>query len=400
MALNPQPSFASYLGIGLEVTPNTAVPPTMFLPVKTMTPMDKLTLLADEGLRGAPVKTYGHVAGPLWAEYEFAGDVFADSIGWALAGVLGDVVYSGTYTGSGTTTLAAGCSAGATTISTAASIANGTRIQIDTGVLSEVVVTSGTPTGAGPYTIPVPALKYAHLSTVTVQPVTAPYTTAVSTLCAGNFQGPTYTLTDWNSNITGYQLAGTRFSEVGFKFAGNGKLEYTAKATSLSNATTTKPSYANNSTQIFAGWQGVVKIGGTTIASLVDGELNIKRAVENIDTADGTQAPAANFGAQVEADGKMTLVMEADTYRAQFVSATPTAVEFNFTQGTGGSTQQILLHASSSIFTDAKVIRGKPYVEVEVPFTCDGNTTDVGNSGGFSPIRATIQNAIVAGTYK
>lgn len=400
MVANPQPSYASFLGIALEATPGTAVAPTMFLPVKTMTPMDKLTLLPDEGLRGAPVKTYSHVPGPLWAEYDFGGDVYADSIGWPLVGLLGDAVYGGTYTGSGTTTLSSGCSAGATSISTAASIANGTRIQIDSGVLSEVVVTSGVPTGAGPYTIPVPPLKYAHLSAVTVQPVTTPYSTAVSTLCAGNFQPPTYTFTDWNSNITGYQLAGSRFSEVGFKFAGQGKLEYTAKATSLSNATTTKPSFANNATQVFAGWQGIVKLGGSTIGSLIDGEITAKRPVENIDTADGSQAPYANFGGVVEADGKMTIVMEADTYRAQYVAGTSTSVEFNFLQGSGGTTQQVLLHASTCVFTDAKVTRGKAYVELEIPFTCDANTTDVGNSGGFSPLKATIQNAVVAGTYK
>jgi hypothetical protein len=66
-----------------------------------------------------------------------------------------------------TTTLSAASIAGATSISTAASIPNGTVIAIDSGANYEVVTTSGAPTGTGPYTIPVPALKFAHASGAT-----------------------------------------------------------------------------------------------------------------------------------------------------------------------------------------------------------------------------------------
>src|SRR5579872_4632267 len=176
MVANPQPVEASFLGVGLEtVAYGTIASPTNYIPVKTLTPTDKLLLLTDEGWRGAPVKTYGHTPGPLYAEYEFGGDVLADVIGFPVAGVLGDVVYSGTAT-SPTGTLSSGASAGATSVSSSVSIPNGTRIQIDTGVNSEVVTTNGAPSGAGPYTIPVPALKYSHLSGVAITAIIAPYT--------------------------------------------------------------------------------------------------------------------------------------------------------------------------------------------------------------------------------
>jgi hypothetical protein len=67
------------------------------------------------------------------------------------------------------TTLAAAASAGATSISTVASIPSGTYINVGTDSLTEYV-TTGTPTGAGPYTIPITGsgtangLKYAHAS--------------------------------------------------------------------------------------------------------------------------------------------------------------------------------------------------------------------------------------------
>lgn len=61
------------------------------------------------------------------------------------------------------TTLASSAASGDTTISTVASIAAGTYITIGTGALAEVRLTSAV-SGAGPYTVTVPALTYGHAS--------------------------------------------------------------------------------------------------------------------------------------------------------------------------------------------------------------------------------------------
>lgn len=327
MTANPNPTYASFLGISApEISFGAGGNPVAFVPVKSMTPADKLVWLEDEGWRGAPVKTYGGTPGPLYAEYEFAGDVYADSIGYVFAGLLGDVAVTGT---------------------------------------------------------------------------TAPYTTAISTLCSGNQQPPSYCLTDWNSNITGYQLAGARMSELDLKFSGNGKLEYSAKATVLQDTVNaTKPSFVNTAVPIMAGWRGVVQLGGTTVGFVVEGEQNIKRAIEVIDTADGVQAPYYLFAGEITGDGKLTIVMENDTWRANYVAGTVTSLDINYTQGTGATLTQVKTHCSTIRIEDAKIGRSKPYAELEITYVADGNSTDVGASGGFSPIKATLQNANPSGTYK
>jgi Phage tail tube protein len=400
---NPNPTYASFLGVTLEANFGAGGTPTMFIPVKTMTPADQLTWLEDEGWRGAPLKTYGGTAGPVWAEYEYGGDVFADSIMYPAMGVLGDITVTGTATGSGATTLSSTAAVAATSLSTAASITSGTIIQIGTGATAEIA-TTGAPTGSGPYTIPLAngyALKYQHTSSSAVTPVTVPYTTIGATLCSGNFQPPSYCLTDWNSNITGYQLAGAKYSELGLKFSGNGKLEYSTKATVLSNTVNaTKPSYVNTPTSIMAGWSGIVKLGGTTVGYLVDGETNVKRNVEVIDAADGTQSPYYLFSGEVESDGKMTIVMESDTWRANFVAGTTTSVDVNYAAGTGTTATQVKTHQSTCRITDAKVSRGKSYAELELTYTADGNTTDVGPSGGFGSVTIQTMSANSVGTYK
>lgn len=88
-------SNLSFLGIAKETAFGTAVAPSVFIPVSAPTPKDSLALLDDKGMRGSMVDTYGEVAGPISAEMDFDGDVFPDTIGWMLAGILGDVTSVG-----------------------------------------------------------------------------------------------------------------------------------------------------------------------------------------------------------------------------------------------------------------------------------------------------------------
>ena len=47
----------------------------------------------------------------------------------------------------------------------------------------------------------------------------------------------------------------------------------------------------------------------------------------------------------------------------------------------------------------AKITRGKEHVQVEVTVQGVANATDVGASGGFSPCKWVVQNALPAATY-
>ena len=92
-----QNTARSYLGIAKEVTKGTPVAPTDFIPVlaNKLKPMDVIGELNDEGLRGSLVKDYNYIQGRSNSTYDFGGSVFADTIGYVLAGVLGDVATTG-----------------------------------------------------------------------------------------------------------------------------------------------------------------------------------------------------------------------------------------------------------------------------------------------------------------
>jgi hypothetical protein len=320
----PQSTAKSFLGIAKEATFGTAVPPTAFLPVSGITPKDSLTLIPDKGWRGSMVETYGQTAGPLMATVDFDGDVFADTIGFPLAGVLGDVATTG---------------------------------------------------------------------------ASAPYQHAMAVLNTGTGQPTSYTLTDsYAAGTRAY--AGAKFSELGFKFSADGLLTYSAKATSFGSATASVPTASYTTVPPFAGWTGVVTIGGVAATGVLDAEVTIKRPVTVLNAVDGTQAPAALWSGPVSVDGKMTVVMEDDTQLTKYLTQVQPSLDFLFTQGAGATLTSLQLHMSKVSYSAADITRGKDYVEIPVTFEAIANATDIGVSAGYSPIKATLQNGINTGVYK
>ena len=95
--MSVQQSVRSYLGIAKEVTKGTAVAPTDFIPVMkdSLKPADIIDPLFDTGLRGSNVVNYNYIPGRTRSTYDFGGSVFPDTIGYALAGLLGSVATTG-----------------------------------------------------------------------------------------------------------------------------------------------------------------------------------------------------------------------------------------------------------------------------------------------------------------
>jgi hypothetical protein len=92
-----QQSVRSYLGIAKEVTKGTAVAPTDFIPVSkdSLKPVDIVDPLFDTGLRGSNVLNYAYIQGRTRSTVDYGGAVFADTVGYAIAGLLGSVATTG-----------------------------------------------------------------------------------------------------------------------------------------------------------------------------------------------------------------------------------------------------------------------------------------------------------------
>jgi len=95
--MSVQQSVRSYLGIAKEATRGTAVAPTDFIPVMkdALKPVDIVDPLYDTGLRGSNALNYNYIPGRTRSTVDFGGAVFADTVGYGIAGVLGSVATTG-----------------------------------------------------------------------------------------------------------------------------------------------------------------------------------------------------------------------------------------------------------------------------------------------------------------
>lgn len=325
-----QNSVKSYLGVALESTKGTAVTATNFVPItlNSFKPVDVIAPLYDMGIRGSLAESYNYVQGRRNTTVDFGGSVFADTVGFWIAGVLGDVQTSGS---------------------------------------------------SAPYTHTI-ALKNAVGSTSDAQP-------------------KALTITDFYAANT-RQYPGCQITDFGLTFNADGMLEYTVKATGWGSNTTTAPTPSFTSVLPTQVWTGVVTIGGTTVGYVTTGTLDLSRKTEVIFGLTGTQNPYQVFLGALTAKGKLTFVMQDDTELTRYLSNTQPALTVTFSQGSGSTATEVAFQLSKGAYVTAAIDRGTEHVTVSVDIEGLGNTSDVGYSGGYSPVLFTLKNAFPSGTFQ
>lgn len=330
------PSAKQFLGLAKETTPGTPVAPVATLPIEKFEPEDKPKWLDDKALRGSMVEVYGRQQGVIISEFSGSGPWFADMGGYLLNNILGDL----------------------------------------------------TTTGAS-----------------------APFTHAFSTLNSGTAQPGTLTLTHWQglpaTNLA-RQYAGACLSELTLKgnvesdlvmldFKGTAWGSVIAAAPPTSSPTTATPQ---------AAWRTVLGVagpatGGTQVKTVGEWEVTIKRALKPYFTAQNAQTPYIIQRGAVSASGKLTYTVPADEapLLAMLNNSLPQLqliVSNGLTLGALLSTQ---LDMQTASFASAKLNTGSEAIGYDVTFDAIANSTNAGSSGGVSPIKATLQNAVTSGTY-
>lgn len=93
----PYQSVQRYFGLGKETSRGTAVAPTIWLPIApnpSLTP--QLSWLKNDALVGSPVEQIDDVPSVRHDEFDFKGNVFADTFGALLMAILGQDTVTGT----------------------------------------------------------------------------------------------------------------------------------------------------------------------------------------------------------------------------------------------------------------------------------------------------------------
>lgn len=315
-------TLRTQVGIAKEATKGTPVAATAFIPVKKFDFAPKQTKALDQGWRGSMGEWYGQQNTTRSGEVSLSGDVFCDSIGYLLGGILGDYATTGT----------------------------------------------------GPF-----AHKFALLN-------------------SGDGQPTAYTFTDNQGGIQARQYPGSQISEVTLKYEPAGLLTYDAKALSWVGATSVTPAATFGTLVPVPTWQVVVNFGGVAQTNIVSGEISLKRQNAEAIFAAGAQDPYSIHVGGIEVTTKLTFVAKDESPVVDFLNNAEVSkvMTATFTQAAG---QSLAFQMSAMHYDDAKLTRGKSYVEIETTGKAMLNTTDVGGSAGLSPTLITLTNAVTTGTY-
>jgi len=325
-------TFASSLqftGIAKETQQGTAVPMTATIPTDKFDNEDKVTMLEDTANRGSMGDVYDNLLGVAHSECTISGPVFADTLPWLLAGILGDIAAAGS----------------------------------------------------------------------------APVVHTIGLLNAGaaNAQPTSYTFTDYTGIGTnkGRAWPGQMFESVTIKWTAAGLCTYEAKTkgwpSSLLGAV---PTPAASAVSTVPSWKAAPTIAGSAVTNMEDGEFTITRALDLIDTADGSQSPYFIRGGKVGMTFKFTQVAADEVPLTNMLTNVIPTLGFTLDNGIAGAgMEKFVLQMSKAAYRVSKRDISKESVRFMVEGKAIHNTTDVGASGGFGPCKFTVSNQVTAGTY-
>lgn len=425
----PIATFRTFLGVAKESTPGTAVAATDYITI-TADPKAKDTYkkLDDKSFRGSAVETYAKIPAMRTGDFGVDGNANPATIGYLLGSLLPDVVTSATTAPSGLAAAASGTGSsfgagaqfwvvtalfgtGETVKSNEVTLtltagqnvnltwttspgASGYRIYRGTSAGSEnVLVTTVGPVGA--YT------DTGSTGTAGTPPVSssAPTNTHVfSCKNTGDGQPTSFTFSDYDGDQC-HAFAGTKFSELDFKFSADGLLTFTSKAMSWASVVLSAPTPSYSTVLPIAAYTGQLYIDGAKALNVSSAELQIKRKVEALQTVQGTQDPYAMFSGAVGVTGKLTTVMLAsDPMLAKIGNSSNPGETYALAFAQGANT--LVFQMSDVVYDSVDRTRGKDYVELSVAFTAVGNTTDAGATNGYSPVKVFLGNSVASGTYQ
>lgn len=387
-------------------TPATAGMVT--IPVAGFNPEPKVNPIEDKALRGAMTSVYNIELGGQWNEVSIPeSPLFGDTIGHILLNLFGDYTATGTAS-TPTWTTSSSVAAGATAIpvTSATAATAGTFVQIGTTTTAEIVTVGTGSTTTSIVLAATSPLRFNHTTAATVTTVIAPFTHVFATLnpasAIGNVgsQPPSHTFLDRN------QVVGTPgysdvypygcFSQV--KLTGNTSGFLTWEGTFMAWPQTTAssaPTAAVSTVAPIPAWRGASSIGGTSVNDISEWGITLTRVIEPIVTVDGNFAPYVFARGPLDGtfDIKYDPALDESALNLMLNNTQPTLSWTTTNGGSGAGLVSFAFAAQMGAYTDSKLVADKTVFGYDVTGTLLGNTTNVGNSGGYGVAQITLINS-------
>lgn len=403
------PVFESSLLVGRELTIDT--PPAAFtgIPTAALQTSQKVTWLEDMALRGSQVKVYDLEPGPVWSEITIPeSPLYGDTIGHILFSALGDYTSTGTAA-SPNSTLSGGVSAGATSVT----VASGTGflanqwIQVDTTTLAEIVQILSVASNVLTLKTSTP-LRFSHLTGVAVTNTTANYTHVFSLLNPGSSTGntsaqpPTYTWLHRNfiagsGNFNADQYSYTRVTDLNLTAKKDGWVGWDAKANAyLRNFPSADFPPSFTTVKANPSWKSAITIAGTQNYTIAEFGVKLAREMDIVTTADGSQNPYVIAAGPLTATFDIQFDAQSDESALNYMlNNTQPTLLYTVSNGlVSPNTVSITMAAQLTGFKDSPLSAVKSLWGWKAAGDLVANTSNAGNSGGYSPCQVTLVNSI------
>jgi hypothetical protein len=392
------PEAEEWLGIAREATTGTLVLPTVSIPVEKADPDEKLNYLVDNSIRGMMATTFNVFPGTEYAEFDFSGPVYIDTLGFILHNLMGDYSTTGS-SAAHSTTLTDPVAVGATTatVGSITDYAESDAVQIGTGATAEVVILSAAPSGSVITFANTPA-RIAHLAEAAVAIVVAPFSHVFNLLNTSPGQPVTHTIThyqgisgDYGGNQYGYWCA----SSCELTFDASGMFSHATKGCSyikspLASAAT--DSFSDASAQ--AAWEATMEVADTAVYDPTNIVITIDRQVKPIFTASGQQAPYVIARNALNVTGKLTELAQNEDPMEEYLENTQPSVQVAISNGGSGSSLLSATFAVNQAAYDTSKLNSNQEIYYDSTWKAVDNSTNAGYSGGDGPMTVTLQNAI------
>lgn len=406
------PHFESSWLAGKESpsTPGTAATSFTGIPTGVLGTDNKFTPLEDMNLRNSNTKVFDFQLGPRWGELTIPeSPAYGDTIGIPLLGMLGDYYSTGTAgTPTWTTSGAIVPGAGPVAVTSGSTAASGTFIQIGTTTTSEVVKVGAGSTATSIVIDASTPIRFNHLSGITITTVTGPYTHNFSLLnmnsSTGNTgaQPPTYTLLHRNGvagsgNNNADQYLYSHFSALKLNMKKDGFFSWDGKATAFARnfpASDILPSFTG--VKGIPSWKSAITLAAGAVYNITDLTVDLMRDLDVINTGDGVQDPYAIGAGPLAATFSMDFDAISDESILNYVfNNTQPALQYQLSNGLSGTNLiTITISAALAGFKGAPLTPMKTLFGWKATGDLIANTSNAGNSGGYSPLAVTLVNNV------
>ena len=380
-------SRLSTIGLAKETTQGTYVAPTVSVPFTKGQYTDDITQLRDESVRGNDVVLQGVYQGTAHSSFDVETHFYPDITGHWLRAMIGP----DTTTPGVSTSLSSASSAGATSISTAASITANSYIQIDTAANLEYAKVTAV-SGTGPYTLTVTGagssggLLFAHTSSTAVVSQTT-HTFKQNRTFATVWPTYSWTVTD---GVETRGFPGCVMSDLQIKIDPKGTVTIAPKFIGWPGAAQSTWTYAASKLAPFLGWQWqMTNAGGSSNRGLTL-DLNLKRATEPIHASMAQQGPREVFAGALDASGAYKAIYDTQADLNLYLQGTQSPTTATITQPIAAGAASLTLTMTQSAYTKGAVELGGQYIQAGFDLSGINNVTD---SGAIQAVLMNFQSA-------